>query len=285
MPSSDDIALRLEGVSKRFYLNPKRPWRMRDAFVRPRTFLRQVMPREPFWALRDISLTVKRGEILGVIGRNGSGKSTLLRVLVGISPPTTGQVTMNGRYAALLDLGAGFHPNATGRENAYLNALFMGLTKAEAKARVPEIIEFSGLGEFADLPMKTYSTGMGMRLGFSVAVHVRPDILLIDEVLAVGDAEFQKKCLDHFTMLSEQKTTIVLVSHNLETLHEFAHRIIRLENGTVIQDGDPDQVIHDYLTQKMEESPAFLRTFERTLAERWGAETVGASKGGRSEGP
>ena len=285
MPSNDDIALRLERVSKRYYLNPKRPWRMRDAFVRPRTFLRQIMPREPFWALRDVSLTVKRGEILGVIGRNGSGKSTLLRVLVGISPPTTGQVTMNGRYAALLDLGAGFHPNATGRENAYLNALFMGLTKAEAKARVPEIIEFSGLGEFADLPMKTYSTGMGMRLGFSVAVHVRPDILLIDEVLAVGDAEFQKKCLDHFTMLSEQKTTIVLVSHNLETLHEFAHRIIRLENGTVIQDGDPDQVIHDYLTQKMEESPAFLRTFERTLAERWGAEAVGASKGGRTEGP
>src|SRR5262249_953798 len=147
--------------------------------------LKQVQSKQPFWALRDISIKVRHGEILGVIGPNGSGKSSLLRILAGISPPTTGTVTIDGRYGALLELGAGFHPNATARENAYVNALFMGLSKDEAKAKMADIIEFAELGQFIDQPMRTYSSGMFLRLGFSVAIHVKPDILIVDEVLAV----------------------------------------------------------------------------------------------------
>lgn len=265
MRSDNEFVIRLEGVSKRFYLNPKRPWQLRDLMARPRALLRQIRPREPFWALRDVTLGVRRGEIVGIIGPNGSGKSTLLRILVGISPPTMGTVSIRGRQAALLELGAGFHPQATGRENAYLNALFMGLSKSEAKEKVPEIIEFSGLGEFADQPMRTYSSGMYVRLGFSVAVHVQPEILVIDEVLAVGDAEFQQKCYDHFARLKERGTTIVLVTHVVSTLKEFADRVILLERGQVVRDGDPTDVVGGYMRGRLRASPAAQRVFRKAL--------------------
>jgi ABC-type polysaccharide/polyol phosphate transport system ATPase subunit len=268
MRYDNEYAVRLEGVSKRFYLNPKRPWQLRDLMAQPRTLLRQIRPREPFWALRDITLGVRRGEIVGIIGPNGSGKSTLLRILVGISPPTTGKASIHGRYAALLELGAGFHPQATGRENAYLNALFMGLPKREAREKVPEIIEFSGLKEFADQPMRTYSSGMYVRLGFSVAVHVRPEILVIDEVLAVGDAEFQQKCFEHFATLKESNTTIVLVTHVVSTLSEFADRVILLERGQVVRDGEPTDVVNEYVRDRLQASPAAHRVFRRALEER-----------------
>jgi ABC-type polysaccharide/polyol phosphate transport system ATPase subunit len=268
MRFDNEYVVRLEGVSKRFYLNPKRPWQLRDLMAQPRALLRQIRPREPFWALRDITLGVRRGEIVGIIGRNGSGKSTLLRILVGISPPTTGTAIIHGRYAALLELGAGFHPQATGRENAYLNALFMGLPKREAKEKVPEIIEFSGLKEFADQPMRTYSSGMYVRLGFSVAVHVRPEILVIDEVLAVGDAEFQQKCFEHFATLKESNTTIVLVTHVVSTLSEFADRVILLERGQVVRDGEPTDVVNEYVRGQLQASPAAHRVFRRALEER-----------------
>lgn len=258
----------LEGVSKRFYLNPKRPWQLRDLVTRPRALLRQLQPREPFWALRDVTLGVRRGEILGIIGPNGSGKSTLLRILVGLSPPTTGKVSIRGRYAALLELGAGFHPQATGRDNAYLNALFMGLPKTEAKEKVPEIIEFSGLQQFADQPMRTYSSGMYLRLGFSVAVHVHPEILVIDEVLAVGDADFQEKCFDHFARLKEEATTIVLVTHSVGTLKDFADRAILLEGGRVVRDGNPEEVVDEYVLSRVQASPRARRVFQRALEER-----------------
>jgi ABC-type polysaccharide/polyol phosphate transport system ATPase subunit len=268
MRYDNEYVVRLEGVSKRFYLNPKRPWQLRDLMAQPRTLLRQIRPREPFWALRDITLGVRRGEIVGIIGPNGSGKSTLLRILVGISPPTTGKASIHGRYAALLELGAGFHPQATGRENAYLNALFMGLPKREAREKVPEIIEFSGLKEFADQPMRTYSSGMYVRLGFSVAVHVRPEILVIDEVLAVGDAEFQQKCFEHFATLKESNTTIVLVTHVVSTLSEFADRVILLERGQVVRDGEPTDVVNEYVRGRLQASPAAHRVFRRALEER-----------------
>lgn len=285
MRSEDDFVVRLEGVSKRYFLNPTRPWRLREVVGRPRALLRQLWPHEPFWALRDVTLGVRRGEVLGVIGPNGSGKSTLLRILVGISPPTTGSVRISGRYAALLELGAGFHPQATGRENAYLNALFMGLTKSEAKAKVPEIIAFSGLEAFADQPMRTYSTGMYLRLGFSVAVHVQPDILLIDEVLAVGDADFQEKCFDHFARLKERSTTIVLVTHNLDILQDFADRVILLERGRVVRDGEPRDVVSYYLEGLVRESPAARRVFLRALQERGLIEAVGVEETGGPPGP
>jgi ABC-type polysaccharide/polyol phosphate transport system ATPase subunit len=286
MLSDNEYAMRLEGVSKRYFLNPKKPWRLRDLAARPRTVLSRLRLREPFWALRDVTLSVRRGEILGVIGRNGSGKTTLLRVMVGISPPTTGTVNMHGRYAALLELGSGFHPNATGRENAYLNALFMGLPKAEAREKVPEIIEFSGLDQFADQPMRTYSSGMYVRLGFSVAVHVQPEILLIDEVLAVGDADFQNKCYDHFAKLKEQRTTIVMVTHGVGVLKEFADRVVLLEGGRVVRDGDPEEVVDDYMRSRVQASPRARRVFQRALEQRGLIEAVGepTEAGGESSG-
>ncbi|MBI5288894.1 MAG: ABC transporter ATP-binding protein [Chloroflexi bacterium] len=259
-------AVQLGDVSKRYLLDPQRPWRLKDVIARPKSLISQLTAKEPFWALRDISLNVKHGEILGIIGHNGSGKSTLLRILAGISPPTLGTVEINGRYGALLELGAGFHPNASGRENAYVNALFMGMSKDEAKAALPSIIEFSELGPFIDQPMRTYSSGMYLRLGFSVAIHVKPDILLVDEVLAVGDADFQEKCFEHFRTLRARNTTIIIVTHNVDTLIDFADRAISLEKGRIKREGAPIEVVQDYMNALRRESPAMERAFQRALA-------------------
>lgn len=265
MHSDTDFAIRLEGVSKRYSLNPDTPLSVSDIVLHPRTLVRQILGREPFWALQDISLDVKRGEVLGVMGANGTGKSTLLRVMVGLSEPTTGTVAINGTFAALMELGAGFHPRATGRENAYINALFMGLSKREAKEKIPEIIEFAGLEAFADQPLRTYSSGMQLRLGFAVAVHTKPQILLIDEVLAVGDAEFQQKCFDHFGTLKERGATIVLVSHNMVVIREFTDRVVLMDKGRLVREGDPKTIVDEYLTRRIRESPIVRRQFARAL--------------------
>lgn len=284
MPSNDELAVQLDGVSKRYFLNPVKPFRLSDV-ASPRALWHRLRPREPFWALRDVTMAVYRGEIVGIIGANGSGKSTLLRVLAGLSPPTTGSVTIHGRYAALLELGAGFHRQATGRENAYLNALFMGLSKREAKERVPEILEFSGLEQFADQPMRTYSAGMFLRLGFSVAIHVQPEIFLIDEILAVGDAEFQKKCFDHFDKLQQRGTTIIIVSHNVDVLKEFANRVVLIEHGKAVLDGDPVEVTREYIERRRESSPEFKQAFRRGLFQRSSAEAVATQQEDDSEAP
>jgi ABC-type polysaccharide/polyol phosphate transport system ATPase subunit len=265
MPSNNNLAIKLEGVSKRYFLNPNRPWRLGEFVTNPRALFHQLFPREPFWALQDVDLEVPRGQVLGVIGRNGSGKSTLVRVLVGISPPTKGSVTVHGRYAALLELAAAFHPQATGRENAHLNALFMGLSKEETKRLMPEIVEFSGLGEFIDQPVRTYSSGMYLRLGFAVAIHVRPEILVIDEVLAVGDADFQQKCLEHFTRLKAEGTTIVIVTHAVNSLVDYADRVIHMDGGHIVHDGDPEEIVTEYIKSQLSLTPAARRAFERTL--------------------
>ena len=264
MPSEEHYAIRLNGVSTRYFLNRTTSWRIQDVIRNPRTILSQ-RKGEAFWALSDISLDVTRGEILGVIGPNGSGKSTLLRTMVGISPPTSGTVSINGRYAALFELGAGVHPEATGRDNAYVNALFMGLSKKRARELMPEILEFSGLGKFIDQPMRTYSSGMYVRLGFAVAVHVKPEILVIDEILAVGDAEFQQKCFDHFAELKQQSVTIILVTHNMGTLREFADRVIHIEQGRLVNDGEPDAVIDNYMKDRLTASDATRKVFRRSL--------------------
>ena len=232
--------------------------------MKPWTIMSQLKG-EAFWALNNISLDVNRGEILGVIGTNGSGKSTLLRTMIGLSPPTSGTVSVHGRYAALLELGAGFHPSATGRDNAFVNALFMGVSKERARELMPEIIEFSGLGKFADQPMRTYSSGMYVRLGFAVAVHVKPEILVIDEILAVGDADFQQKCFDHFAELKQQSATIILVTHNMGTLREFADRVILMEEGQIADDGDPNAVIDKYMMNRLTASEATRKVFKRSL--------------------
>lgn len=248
MPSDigGDIAIAFENVSKHYSLSlQKEATDFKTLLLHLPRFVSGA--RRPFAALDGVDLRVKRGESLGIIGPNGSGKSTTLRVMSRITPPTSGNVIVNGRISALLELGSGFHPQISGRENAILNAVLLGLTLQEAREVLPAIIEFSELGDFIDQPMRTYSSGMFFRLGFAVAVHVDPEILLIDEVLAVGDAEFQKKCMDHIHGLRKQGVTLVLVTHDMLSLPKFCDRGILLEHGKVTDEGTPQQVVHNYL--------------------------------------
>jgi homopolymeric O-antigen transport system ATP-binding protein len=242
-------AISLRGVAKRYFLNPFRPLELKTTLLNFGSFFRgqRQAAKNPFWALQGVDLDVANGEFLGVVGHNGSGKSTLLRIMAGLSGPTQGSVSTQGRISALLELGSGFHPNITGRENALVNAVLLGLSRAEAERRVPEIIAFSGLNEFADQPMRVYSQGMYLRLGFSVAVHVDPEILLVDEVLAVGDEEFQERCFAYIDLLRQRGTTVVTVSHDIFSLQRFCDRIILLEHGRMVADGDPEPVINEYL--------------------------------------
>ncbi|MEX2238410.1 MAG: ABC transporter ATP-binding protein [Dehalococcoidia bacterium] len=246
---SGGVAIQLRGVAKRYYLNPFRPLELKTTLLNVGAFWkgRRQAARNPFWALQGVDLDVQRGEFVGVVGHNGSGKSTLLRIMAGLSTPTSGTVATNGRLSALLDLGSGFHPNITGRENALVNAVLLGLSRREAERRLPEIIEFSGLHQFADQPMRMYSQGMYLRLGFAVAVHVDAEILLVDEVLAVGDAEFQEKCYDHIERLRGRGTTIITVSHDIFTLQKLCDRIVLLDHGSMVAEGDPEPVINEYL--------------------------------------
>jgi len=202
------------------------------------------------WALRDISFNVKPGEVIGVIGKNGAGKSTLLKVLSRITHPTSGQVELFGRISSLLEVGTGFHPELTGRENIYLNGTILGMTKVEIDFKFEEIVEFSGVKRFIDTPVKFYSSGMRVRLAFSVAAHLEPEILLIDEVLSVGDAAFQKKSLGKMEEVSKEGRTVIFVSHNMGAVRALCSRGLLLENGTLIKDGDVDQVINYYLSNK-----------------------------------
>jgi lipopolysaccharide transport system ATP-binding protein len=244
----DDVAIAFDGVSKHYSLSLQRQASdFKTALLHLPRFIAGA--RRPFVALDGVTLSVRRGESLGIIGPNGSGKSTTLRIMAGITPPTAGKVSINGRVSALLELGSGFHPQITGRENAVLNAVLLGLTLQEARDVLPEIVAFSELGDFIDQPMRTYSSGMYFRLGFSVAVHVRPEILLIDEVLAVGDAEFQKKCMDHIFRLRADGVTLVLVTHDMLSLPKFCDRGVLLENGRITDEGAPQQVVHNYLAR------------------------------------
>ncbi len=248
--SVGEHAVVVEGVSKRFRLTPDRPLSLKEAWMG----LRAGSPRgtrrarhEPFWALRDVTLAVPRGSMYGLVGRNGSGKSTLLRVMAGIYRPTEGCVEARGRTSALLELGAGFHPALSGRENIYLNASVLGVPKAEIDQRVEQIVEFAGLEDFIDHPVKIYSSGMYVRLGFAVAVHVDPEILIVDEVVAVGDEEFQHRCFSHLESLRSQGVTIVLVSHDLGMLRANCDQMAWLNRGQLAAVGDPAEVVNAYL--------------------------------------
>ncbi len=203
-------AISVEHVSKKFILSKDRPKNLAEAC----RSIGKRKPREDFWALNDVSFEVNQGEALGIIGHNGAGKSTVLKLLTRIMQPTSGHIRTRGRVSALIEVGAGFHPDMTGRENVYLNGSILGMTKREIDGKFDEIVAFSELEKFIDTPVKRYSSGMYARLGFSVAAHVQPDILIVDEVLAVGDAAFQQKCLDHMTDLRRSGCTIVFVSHN-----------------------------------------------------------------------
>lgn len=201
------------------------------------------------WALRDISFQVGAGEVLGVIGRNGAGKSTLLKILARITEPTAGRADLFGRVGSLLEVGTGFHPELTGRENVYLSGAILGMRKSEVERHFEAIVDFAGVSEYLNTPVKRYSSGMRVRLGFAVAAHLQPEILLVDEVLSVGDAAFQQKCLDKMGKVSHEGRTILFVSHNMAAISALCDRCLCLEDGAIVQDGAPDEVIREYLSR------------------------------------
>jgi ABC-2 type transport system ATP-binding protein/lipopolysaccharide transport system ATP-binding protein len=238
-----ETVIRLEKVSVCFRV-PLDPIRSFKEYA-----IRSLLGRLDFrevWALRDVSFEVGRGEVVGIIGRNGSGKSTLLRVIARVLRPTSGRIWVKGRVAPLLELGGGFHPELTGRENIFLNGCLLGRTRQEVAERFDEIVDFAELREFIDAPLRTYSTGMVARLGFAVATAWEPEILLVDEVLAVGDQDFQKKCQARMETFRACGTTILLVSHNLEMVRKMCQRAIWLEHGRIQAIGSPDEVISRY---------------------------------------
>ena len=236
------IAVDIQQVGKRFLRHSDRRTSLKEMLVRGRS--KQV---QDFWAVRDVTIQIPKGSVYGLIGHNGSGKSTLLKMIGGIYRPTTGSINASGRIAALIELGAGFHPDLTGKENIQLNGSLLGLQRKEIAAVTEEIIDFSGLREFINEPVKHYSSGMYVRLGFAVAVHMKPDVLLVDEVLAVGDEEFQRKCFDHLNKLRKSGTTIVVVSHGLGQLEGLCDEVAWLEHGELQQAGSTTDTIAAYL--------------------------------------
>ena len=199
------------------------------------------------WSLRDVSIDIEPGDVVGIIGRNGAGKTTLLKILSRVTPPTAGEAVMNGRVGSLLEVGTGFHPELTGRENMYLSGAILGMSRPEITRKLDEIVAFAGVGRFLDTPVKRYSSGMQVRLGFAVAAHLEPEILLVDEVLAVGDAEFQRKCLGRIDAISKSGRTVLFVSHNMASISRLCSRAVLLDGGQVVTMGESNAVIEEYL--------------------------------------
>lgn len=239
---STETAIHIENLSKKYHIGNK------DGSLRGTlSSLFKRNKKEEFWALKDINLSINKGESIGIIGRNGAGKSTLLKILSKITYPTEGKVKLNGRVASLLEVGTGFHPELTGRENIFLNGSLLGMTRTEIRAQLEEIVEFSGIGRFIDTAVKHFSSGMYVRLAFSVAAHLNTEILLVDEVLAVGDAEFQKKCLGKMNDVVNIGKTVLFVSHDLPTLQSLCPTSIYLKNGCIYQKGKTKELITSYI--------------------------------------
>ena len=226
----------------RYHAN--KPWTLHEALVRG---LERVRPFEKFWALRDVSFEVAPGRMVGLIGPNGSGKSTLLRLIGGVGRPDEGSIDVHRRMNALLELGTGFHPDLTGRENALVNGVIGGLTRREVAAHLESIVSFAELEAFVDNPIRTYSSGMQMRLAFAIAIHTRPEILLIDEILSVGDRAFQRKCFDRIAEFKANGCTILFVTHDTETVRTFCDDVIWLDRGHVVLQGPPGEVVDQYI--------------------------------------
>jgi lipopolysaccharide transport system ATP-binding protein len=266
--NSDNIAIKIEDISKRYRIglkeqvhdslggaiidfikNPLKNYRKYRSLykfddIKANSF---AGPADIIWALRDVSFTVKKGETLGIIGRNGAGKSTLLKILAKVTDPTTGLIEIHGRVSSLLEVGTGFHPELTGRENIYLNGTILGMRKTEIDRKFDEIVDFSGVEKFIDTPVKRYSSGMRVRLAFAVAAYLEPEILIIDEVLAVGDEEFQKKCLGKMREIGQAGRTVLFVSHNMPAVTRLCDRTILFEDGQILKDGPSRDVIGTYL--------------------------------------
>lgn len=244
-----DTAISVSHVSKKYSIGVQKDGSLRGTLA-GLIGSKATKPQEEFWALNDVSFEIKKGEVIGIIGKNGAGKSTLLKILSQITKPTTGRIEINGRVASLLEVGTGFHPELTGRENIYLNGTILGMTRQEVKDKFDEIVEFSGVQKFIDTPVKHYSSGMYVRLAFAVAAHLEPEILIIDEVLAVGDAEFQKRCLGKMKEVAGHGRTVIFVSHNMEAVKSLCERALFLEYGKVIEDATPCEVIDFYLQRQ-----------------------------------
>jgi ABC-type polysaccharide/polyol phosphate transport system ATPase subunit len=241
-------AIELDHVSKIYRRYTGRQFATLKCALLQRSILRDLQASETFPALTDVSFTVPKGSTYGVIGRNGSGKSTALKLVAGITKPTSGTVRVEGRISALIELGAGFHPEISGRENVFINGIMLGLSKSQIQERFDDIVDFAELREFIDAPVKTYSSGMYMRLGFAVAIHVDPDVLLVDEVLAVGDEGFTHKCLDKFAEFRRRNKTILLVTHSLGLVERFCDEAVWIDEGRVMGHGDPKRIVDAYLT-------------------------------------
>ncbi len=258
------IDLQLKSVSKRYRIQTESETPSSGLLGK----LRRFSTNKDFWAVKDISFEVPRGQALGIIGHNGAGKSTLLKLLSGIATPTKGEMIINGRLSALLEVGSGFHPELTGRENTFLSGSILGMRRAEIAEKLDSIIDFAGVRQFIDIPAKRYSSGMFVRLGFSIAAHLEPEILLLDEVLAVGDLAFQEKCKKRIAELHEAGTTLVFISHDLTAVRDLCGRVILLEKGQIKADGSADDVIREYtkgaIFQKRSEVPAESRVAEIT---------------------
>ncbi len=267
-----EVVIRAEGLGKKYIIGhetereryaalrdvaahvARNVWKRTVDAARGRSIVRGEATEE-FWALKDVSFDVKRGEVLGIIGRNGAGKSTLLKILSRITEPTEGRVSIAGRVASLLEIGTGFHPELTGRENIYLNGAILGMNRSEIKRKFDEIIDFSGVEKFIDTPVKRYSSGMHVRLAFSVAAHLEPEILIVDEVLAVGDAEFQKKCLGKMEEVAESRgRTVLFVSHNMAAVQALCGKCILLRDGQLASIGAAADVIELYLSWNVRKS-------------------------------
>lgn len=242
--------LDIQNISKVYAINrhTDRYLSLRDSITKGIKSFGKRASKDDFWALQDVSLKINEGETVGIIGKNGAGKSTLLKIISQITPPTKGKIILRGRVASLLEVGTGFHPELTGRENIFLNGALLGLKKREINARLDEIIDFSDVEKFLETPLKHYSSGMQLRLAFAVAAHLEPEILVIDEVLAVGDAQFQKKCLNKMQEISKNAgRTVLFVSHNLAAVEQLCHRSILLENGQLNAEGPTNEIIGQYL--------------------------------------
>src|SRR5215471_5946034 len=267
-------AIQLTNVSKIYRRYGGRQFATLKSALLQRSILSDLQPSETFPALKDVSFKVAKGSTFGVMGRNGSGKSTALKLVAGITKPTSGRVHVDGRISALIELGAGFHPEISGRENIFINGIMLGLSKREIQARFDDIVDFAELREFIDAPVKTYSSGMYMRLGFAVAINVDPDVLLVDEVLAVGDEGFTHKCLDKFAEFRRRGKTILLVTHSLNLVERFCDEALWLDAGRAMTHGDPMRVVGAYLT-KVEEGE------EKLLADTRAKGVEHAGHGGR----
>jgi lipopolysaccharide transport system ATP-binding protein len=249
-------SIEIDGIGKRYRIRGQREryLSLRDEIAKTfrRLRIKDQGRKEDFWALRDVSFSVNEGEAVGIIGRNGAGKSTLLKILTRITPPTEGRVTLRGRVASLLEVGTGFHPELTGRENIYLNGAILGMSRAEVKRKFDEIVAFSEVEKFLDMPVKRYSSGMYVRLAFSVAAHLEPEILLVDEVLAVGDATFQRKCLGKMGDVTRAGRTVLFVSHNLVAVQSLCRSAVWVDRGAIVREGECSQVVAEYLRSSME---------------------------------